>query len=102
MRAFLLKIEPLIWLMFGQGILIGTMLLTGWILVVGLLIPLGVVDAGARLVAARAERPAQGDDHAAHHQQRTDEGEQRRRLLGHPSILRLHRLVRAGCATGRV
>ena len=47
MRAFLLKIEPLIWLMFGQGILIGTMLLTGWILVVGLLIPLGMVDAGA-------------------------------------------------------
>jgi fumarate reductase subunit D len=45
MRAFLLKIEPLIWLMFGQGILIGTMLLTGWILVVGLLIPLGIVDA---------------------------------------------------------
>ena len=47
MRAFLLKIEPLIWLMFGQGILIGTMLLTGWILVVGLLIPLGMVDASA-------------------------------------------------------
>lgn len=47
MRAFLLKIEPLIWLLFGQGILIGTILLTGWILVVGLLIPLGVVDAGA-------------------------------------------------------
>lgn len=47
MRAFLLKIEPLIWLMFGQGILIGTMLLTGWILVVGLLIPMGWVDASA-------------------------------------------------------
>lgn len=47
MRAFLLKIEPLIWLMFGQGILIGTMLLTGWVLVVGLLIPLGMVDASA-------------------------------------------------------
>ena len=47
MRAFLLKIEPLIWLMFGQGILIGTMLLTGWILVVGLLIPLGMVPASA-------------------------------------------------------
>jgi fumarate reductase subunit D len=47
MRAFLLKIEPLIWLMFGQGILIGTMLLTGWILVVGILIPMGVVDASA-------------------------------------------------------
>lgn len=47
MRAFLLKIEPLIWLMFGQGILIGTMLLTGWVLVVGLLIPMGMVDASA-------------------------------------------------------
>lgn len=47
MRAFLLKIEPLIWLLFGQGILIGTILLTGWILVIGLLIPLGLVDAGA-------------------------------------------------------
>jgi len=47
MRAFLLKIEPLIWLLFGQGILIGTMLMTGWILVVGLLIPLGLVDASA-------------------------------------------------------
>jgi fumarate reductase subunit D len=47
MRAFLLKIEPLIWLMFGQGILLGTILLTGWILVVGLLIPLGMVDASA-------------------------------------------------------
>jgi len=47
MRAFLLKIEPLIWLMFGQGILIGTMLLTGWILVVGILNPLGFVDPSA-------------------------------------------------------
>lgn len=47
MRALLLKLEPIIWLLFGQGILIGTMLLTGWILVVGLLIPLGLVDASA-------------------------------------------------------
>lgn len=47
MRAFLLKIEPLIWLMFGQGILIGTMLLTGWILVFGILHPLGMIDPGA-------------------------------------------------------
>ncbi len=47
MKAFLLKVEPVIWLLFGQGILIGTMLMTGWILVVGLLIPLGVVDADA-------------------------------------------------------
>ena len=47
MKHFLLKIEPVIWLLFGQGIMISTMLLTGWILVVGLLIPAGVVDASA-------------------------------------------------------
>jgi fumarate reductase subunit D len=47
MRTILLKLEPIIWLLFGQGILIGTMLLTGWILVVGLLIPMGFVDASA-------------------------------------------------------
>jgi fumarate reductase subunit D len=44
MRTLLLKLEPLIWFMFGQGILIGTMLLTGWILVIGILMPLGIVD----------------------------------------------------------
>lgn len=44
MRAVLLKLEPLIWFMFGQGIMIGTMLLTAWILVVGILMPLGIVD----------------------------------------------------------
>jgi len=44
MRTLLLKLEPLIWFMFGQGIMIGTMLLTGWILVVGILMPLGIVD----------------------------------------------------------
>ncbi len=44
MKTFLLKIEPVIWLLFGQGIMIGTMLLTGWILVVGLLMPMGFVD----------------------------------------------------------
>ena len=47
MRTLLLKLEPIIWLLFGQGILIGTILLTGWILVVGILIPLGLVDASA-------------------------------------------------------
>lgn len=47
MRTLLLKLEPIIWLLFGQGILIGTMLMTGWILVVGLLVPLGVVSPDA-------------------------------------------------------
>ena len=44
MKTLLLKLEPLIWFMFGQSIMIGTMLLTGWILVLGILMPLGIVD----------------------------------------------------------
>ena len=29
MKELLLRIEPVIWLLFGQGILVGTILLTG-------------------------------------------------------------------------
>jgi fumarate reductase subunit D len=47
MKHPLLKLEPLIWLLFGQGILLGTVLLTPWVLVVGLAIPLGIVPADA-------------------------------------------------------
>lgn len=47
MKTFLLRVEPFIWLMFGQGILLGTMLMTGWVLVVGILMPLGYVDAAS-------------------------------------------------------
>ncbi len=47
MKELLLRIEPVIWLLFGQGILLGTMLMTGWILVIGLLIPVGIVPAEA-------------------------------------------------------
>lgn len=47
MKHFLLRIEPVIWLLFGQGLLIGTMLLTGWVLVVGIAVPLGLVDPAA-------------------------------------------------------
>jgi len=57
MRHLLLRLEPLIWLMFGQGILIGTILLTGWLLVVGVLAPLGIVPEGA-LAFERAHRLA--------------------------------------------
>ena len=53
MKQWLLRLEPIIWLLFGQGILLGTLLLTGWILVVGLAIPLGLVPAEA-LSYARA------------------------------------------------
>jgi fumarate reductase subunit D len=47
MRHLLLRLEPVIWLLFGQGILLGTILLTGWLLVVGLAVPLGLVPAEA-------------------------------------------------------
>ena len=47
MKQPLLKLEPLIWLIFGQGILLGTILLTGWVLIVGLAIPLGIVPTEA-------------------------------------------------------
>jgi fumarate reductase subunit D len=47
MKALLLRLEPVIWLLFGNGIMIGTMLLTGWLLVVGLGFPLGLVPADA-------------------------------------------------------
>ncbi len=43
MREVLLRLEPVIWLLFGQGLLFGTMLLTGWILIVGIAVPLGLV-----------------------------------------------------------
>jgi fumarate reductase subunit D len=42
MKHLLLKLEPIIWLLFGQGILLGTLLLTGWVLVIGVLAPLGI------------------------------------------------------------
>ena len=47
MKHFLLRIEPLVWLLFGQGILIGTILLTGWLIVIGVAAPLGLVAPGA-------------------------------------------------------
>ena len=46
MKTLLLKLEPVIWLLFGQGILIGTMLLTSWLLVVGVAIPIGLIPDG--------------------------------------------------------
>jgi len=47
MKHLLLKLEPIIWLLFGNGIMIGTMLLTGWLLVVGVGVPLGLFPADA-------------------------------------------------------
>lgn len=47
MKQLLLRLEPIIWLLFGAGLSVGTMLLTGFVLVVGLAIPLGIVSADA-------------------------------------------------------
>ena len=47
MKGLLLKLEPLIWLLFGQGIMIGSMLMTGWLLVVCVLAPLGMIPPAA-------------------------------------------------------
>ena len=44
MKTLLLKLEPVIWLLFGLGIMVGTMLMTGWVLVVGIAAPLGIVE----------------------------------------------------------
>lgn len=53
MKHPMLKLEPLIWLLFGAGIMVGTMLMTGWLLVVGIGAPIGAVPADA-LSYARA------------------------------------------------
>jgi len=65
MKHPLLKLEPVIWLLFGQGILVGTVLLTGWVLILGIAAPLGIVDAlgwehAHELGAGLAESPGQG------------------------------------------
>ena len=61
MRHLLLKLEPVIWLLFGQGILIGTMLLTAYLAIVGLAIPLGIVVRGRARLRARAAPRRQPD-----------------------------------------
>jgi fumarate reductase subunit D len=47
MKHLLLRLEPVIWLLFGAGLSVGTILLTGFVLVVGLGIPMGIVSADA-------------------------------------------------------
>jgi fumarate reductase subunit D len=47
MKHPLLKLEPVIWLLFGGGIMLGTMLMTAWVAVVGLAAPLGMLSPDA-------------------------------------------------------
>jgi len=47
MKHLLLKLEPIIWLLFGAGLSLGTIVLTAFVLIVGLAIPMGLVSAEA-------------------------------------------------------
>ena len=47
MKALLLRLEPIIWLLFGLGIMVGTLLLPGYLLTVTLAGPLGMLPEGA-------------------------------------------------------
>lgn len=47
MKPLLLRLEPVIWLLFGAGIMLGTILLPGYLLTMGLGVPLGVLPAEA-------------------------------------------------------
>lgn len=41
MKALVARIEPFIWLLFGAGFMVGSLLLPAWVLVVGIAQPLG-------------------------------------------------------------
>lgn len=43
MKTLLLRLEPVIWLLFGAGILVGTLLLPAYLLTVTLAAPLGML-----------------------------------------------------------
>lgn len=47
MKTLLLRLEPVIWLLFGAGIMLGTMLLPAYLLTVGIAGPLGWLPASA-------------------------------------------------------
>jgi fumarate reductase subunit D len=46
-KTLLLRLEPIIWLLFGLGIMVGTLLLPGYLLTVTLGGPLGLLPEGA-------------------------------------------------------
>jgi len=43
-KKLMLKLEPIIWGLFGAGMMVGALLYPAWLLVVGLAAPLGVVS----------------------------------------------------------
>lgn len=47
MKTLIEKIEPLIWVLFGAGFMVGSLLLPAWVFTVGIAQPLGWVPDGA-------------------------------------------------------
>ncbi len=47
MKTLMLRLEPPIWVLFGLGMMVAALLYPGWLLVVGLAQPLGVLSAEA-------------------------------------------------------
>ena len=47
MRTLMLKLEPIIWGLFGGGMFVGALLLPAWLLVVGILAPAGIISSTA-------------------------------------------------------
>ena len=47
MKTLLLRLEPLVWVLFGLGMMVAALLYPGWLLMMGLAEPLGVLSPGA-------------------------------------------------------
>ncbi len=47
MRTLMLKLEPIIWGLFGAGMFVGSLLLPAWLLVVGIGVPTGILSSTA-------------------------------------------------------
>ena len=47
MNTLLLRLKPVLFVLFGAGILVGTLLLPGYLLTIGIAGPLGLLPAGA-------------------------------------------------------
>ncbi len=47
MKSLMLKLEPLIWVLFGGGMMLAALVFPAWLAVVGVAAPLGLVPDGA-------------------------------------------------------
>lgn len=47
MKHFIAKIEPIVWVLFGAGFMVGSLLLPAWVFTFGIAQPLGWVPEGA-------------------------------------------------------